>query len=42
MKKEKAITINNIEFMGLWEQMHNPDFKGNEFVTFQNWRTDNA
>jgi hypothetical protein len=19
----------------LWEQMHNPDFKGNEFVTFK-------
>lgn len=26
---------NTLEFIGLWEQMHNPDFKGNEFVTFK-------
>jgi hypothetical protein len=22
--------------LGVWEQLHNPDFKGNEFVTFKN------
>ena len=26
---------NTVEFLGIWEQMHNPDFKGNEFVTFK-------
>jgi hypothetical protein len=26
---------NTLEFIGLWEQMHNPAFKGNEFVTFK-------
>ena len=27
---------NTIEFLGVWEQLHNPDFKDNEFVTFKN------
>jgi len=27
---------NTLEFLGIWEQIHNPDFKGNEFVTFKN------
>jgi len=27
---------NVVSFLGLWEQMHNPDFKGNEFETFEN------
>ena len=27
---------NVISFLGLWEQIHNPDFKGNEFETFKN------
>src|SRR5258708_36196497 len=26
---------NTLEFIGIWEQMNNPDFKGNEFVTFK-------
>lgn len=26
---------NTIEFLGVWEQMHNPDFKGGEFDTFR-------
>ena len=26
---------NTLEFIGIWEQLHNPDFKGNEFVTFK-------
>jgi len=26
---------NTLEFIGIWEQIHNPDFKGNEFVTFR-------
>ncbi len=26
---------NTLEFIGIWEQIHNPDFKGNEFVTFK-------
>ena len=26
---------NTIEFLGVWEQIYNPDFKGNEFVTFK-------
>lgn len=26
---------NTLEFLGLWEQMHNPDFKGGEFETFK-------
>ena len=25
-----------VEFLGVWEQLHNPDFKGNEFVRFKN------
>ncbi len=27
---------NTIEFLGVWEQLYNSDFKGNEFVTFKN------
>ena len=27
---------NTVEFLGTWEQLHNPNFKGNEFVTFKN------
>ena len=26
---------NTLEFLGIWEQIHNPNFKGNEFVTFK-------
>ena len=26
---------NTLEFIGIWEQMNNKDFKGNEFVTFK-------
>jgi KilA-N domain len=26
---------NTIEFIGIWEELNNPDFKGNEFVTFK-------
>jgi len=26
----------NLEFIGVWEQIHNPDFKGLEFETFKN------
>ena len=26
---------NTLEFIGIWEQIHNPNFKGNEFVTFK-------
>lgn len=26
---------NTIEFLGIWEQIHNPDFKGGEFETFK-------
>ncbi len=26
---------NTLEFIGIWEQMHNPDFKGLEFETFK-------
>jgi len=26
---------NTLEFLGIWEQIHNSDFKGNEFVTFK-------
>jgi len=26
---------NTLEFIGIWEQMNNPSFKGNEFVTFK-------
>ena len=26
---------NTLEFLGIWEQMNNPDFNGNEFVTFK-------
>jgi len=26
---------NTIEFTGIWEQMNNTNFKGNEFVTFK-------
>jgi len=27
---------NTLEFIGVWEQIHNPDFKGIEFETFRN------
>jgi len=27
---------NTVEFLGVWEELHNPIFKGNEFVTFKN------
>jgi hypothetical protein len=26
---------NTVEFLGIWEQIHNPNFKGHEFVTFK-------
>ena len=26
---------NTLEFLGVWEQMHNGDFKGGEFETFK-------
>ena len=26
---------NTLEFLGIWEQIHNPDFKGGEFDTFK-------
>lgn len=26
---------NTLEFIGIWEELYNPDFKGNEFVTFK-------
>lgn len=26
---------NTLEFLGIWEQMHNPNFKGGEFDTFK-------
>lgn len=26
---------NTVEFMGIWERIHNPDFKGLEFETFR-------
>lgn len=26
---------NTLEFIGIWEQIHNPDFKGGEFETFK-------
>ena len=26
---------NTIEFIGIWEELNNPDFKRNEFVTFK-------
>ena len=26
---------NTLEFIGIWEEIHNPNFKGNEFVTFK-------
>jgi hypothetical protein len=26
---------NTLEFLGIWEQMNNPDFKGGEFETFK-------
>jgi hypothetical protein len=26
---------NTLEFIGIWKEMNNPDFKGNEFVTFR-------
>ena len=26
---------NTLEFLGIWEQIHNPSFKGHEFETFK-------
>jgi hypothetical protein len=26
---------NTLEFISIWEEIHNPEFKGNEFVTFK-------
>lgn len=26
---------NSVEFLGIWEQLHNPRFKGGEFETFR-------
>ncbi len=26
---------NTLEFLGIWELLHNPDFKGGEFETFK-------
>jgi hypothetical protein len=26
---------NTLEFLGIWEEMNNTNFKGNEFVTFK-------
>jgi len=26
---------NTLEFIGIWEELHNPSFNGNEFVTFK-------
>ena len=26
---------NTVEFLGIWEQIHNPNFKGGEFETFR-------
>jgi KilA-N domain len=26
---------NTLEFIGIWEELNNPDFKGNGFVTFK-------
>ena len=26
---------NTVEFIGIWEELHNPDFNSNEFVTFK-------
>jgi hypothetical protein len=26
---------NTVEFLGIWEEIHNPEFKGDEFVTFK-------
>lgn len=44
----KAVVANwmrlrsTIEFLGLWEQIHNPDFKGLEFDAFKNEAGNNA
>ena len=35
-------TRSTIEFVGLWEQIHNPDFKGVEFDLFKNEAGSNA
>ncbi len=35
-------TRSTIEFIGLWEQIHNPDFKGVEFDLFKNESGSNA
>ena len=28
---------NTIEFLGIWEKLNNPEFKGVEFDTFKLW-----
>jgi hypothetical protein len=33
---------NTVEYIGVWEQLHNPNFKNNEFVTFKNEAGANA
>ena len=33
---------NTVEFLGTWEQLYNPNFKGNEFVTFKNQAGSNS
>jgi hypothetical protein len=33
---------NTVEYIGVWEQIHNPDFKPDEFVTFRNEAGSNA
>ncbi|MCA9478439.1 MAG: KilA-N domain-containing protein, partial [Nanoarchaeota archaeon] len=35
-------TRNSIEFLGLWEKINNPDFKGVEFDSFLNEAGSNA
>jgi len=35
-------TRSTIEFIGLWEQIHNPNFKGVEFDLFKNEAGSNA
>jgi len=33
---------NTLEFLGIWEEMNNPDFKGDEFVTFKSQAESNC
>lgn len=32
----KPLEFDGFEIIGIWEQIHNPDFKGIEFETFRN------